>query len=85
MKQMISVIIPVHNGGELFRRCLAALKETLYESWECIVVEDGSTDDSAEIAYGHGVRLLTGLSRRLGPAQARNIGAQVAKGDILFL
>ncbi|MFZ1400613.1 MAG: glycosyltransferase family A protein [Candidatus Promineifilaceae bacterium] len=84
MKPMISVIIPVHNGGALFRRCLAALQATLYESWECIVVEDGSTDDSVEIAYTHEVRLITGLRRRLGPAQARNIGAQVAQGDILF-
>ncbi|WP_420628981.1 glycosyltransferase family 2 protein [Candidatus Leptofilum sp.] len=84
MKPMISVIIPVHNGGDLFRRCLEALQETLYESWECIVVEDGSTDDTVEIAYSHGMRLVTGLSRRLGPAQARNIGAQVAQGSILF-
>ena len=84
MKPVISVIVPVHNGGDLFRRCLAALQQTLYERWECIVVEDGSTDDTVEIAYAHGVRLLTGLRRRLGPAQARNIGAQVARGDILF-
>ena len=84
MKPMISVIIPVHNGGAAFDRCLTALKKTLYESWECIVVEDGSTDDSVEIAYRHGARLLTGLTRRLGPAQARNIGAQVARGNILF-
>jgi glycosyltransferase involved in cell wall biosynthesis len=84
MKPMISVIVPVHNGGDLFRRCLAALQETLYESWECIVVEDGSTDDTVETAYAHGVRLITGLKRRLGPAQARNIGAQVAQGEIIF-
>lgn len=84
MKPMISVIVPVHNGGDLFRRCLAALQETLYESWECIVVEDGSTDDTVEIAYAFGVRLISGLRRRVGPAQARNIGAQVARGEILF-
>ena len=84
MKPMISVIVPVHNGGALFDRCLTALQQTLYQPWECIVVEDGSTDNTVEIAYSHGVRLVSGLKRRLGPAQARNIGAQVAKGDILF-
>jgi glycosyltransferase involved in cell wall biosynthesis len=81
---MISVIIPVHNGGPLLDRCLTALQQTLYESWECIVVEDGSTDNSVEIAYAHEARLVTGMARRLGPAQARNIGAQIACGDILF-
>jgi glycosyltransferase involved in cell wall biosynthesis len=84
MKPMISVIIPVHNGGPLFDRCLTAVQQTLYEHWECIVVEDGSTDNSVEIAYAHGARLVTGLSRQLGPAQARNIGAQIARGEILF-
>ncbi|MCP4415827.1 MAG: glycosyltransferase family 2 protein, partial [Chloroflexi bacterium] len=84
MKPIISVIIPVHNGGEMFARCLTALQQTHYEQWECIVVEDGSSDNSVEVAYAHGVRLLSGLKRRLGPAQARNIGAQVARGDILF-
>ncbi|MBK8904237.1 MAG: glycosyltransferase family 2 protein [Anaerolineaceae bacterium] len=84
MKPMISVIIPVHNGGVLFDSCLTALQQTLYQPWECIVVEDGSTDNTVDIAYKHGVRLVSGLKRRLGPAQARNIGAQVAKGDILF-
>lgn len=84
MKPTISIIIPVHNGGQLFERCLSALQQTHYESWECIVVEDGSSDNSVEIAYAHGVRLLSGRQRRLGPAQARNIGAQVARGDILF-
>jgi len=80
----ISVIIPVYNGGDTFKRCLEALDRTLYESWECIVVDDCSTDDSAALAYAHGCRVLTGLQRRVGPAQARNIGAQVAQGDILF-
>ena len=84
MKPMISVIIPVHNGGQLFDRCLTALQQTHYQQWECIVVEDGSSDNSVEIAYAHGVRLLSGLKQRLGPAQARNIGAQVAQGEILF-
>ncbi len=84
MKPIISVIIPVHNGGQLFDRCLAALQQTHFEAWECIVVEDGSSDNSVEIAYKHGVCLVSGLARRLGPAQARNVGAQVAQGDILF-
>jgi GT2 family glycosyltransferase len=47
------------------------------------VVDDGSTDDSAEIASRHGARvLLTG--KRSGPARARNMGAHAATGDIIL-
>jgi glycosyltransferase involved in cell wall biosynthesis len=81
---IISIIIPVHNGGETFRRCLKALSQTKYEPWECIVVDDGSTDHSVAIAHEYGARVVTGLKRRQGPAQARNVGAQIARGDILF-
>ena len=44
----ISVIIPVYNGGEDFRRCLEALAATGYANYEIVVVDDGSTDGSAE-------------------------------------
>ncbi len=80
----ISVIIPVHNGGETFRQCLAALNQTLYDQWECLVVDDNSTDGSAVVAQQYGARVIGGWQKRLGPAQARNVGAQMARGDVLF-
>jgi len=80
----ISVIIPVRNGGPLLVRCLQALNQTHYAHWECIVVEDGSEDNSAAVAYEHGARVMSGLRACQGPAYARNVGAQVARGDILF-
>ncbi|NIT53576.1 MAG: glycosyltransferase, partial [candidate division Zixibacteria bacterium] len=42
----ISVVIPVFNGGENFKRCLEALWASHYDKWECIIVDDGSTDSS---------------------------------------
>lgn len=80
----ISVIIPVHNGGETFRQCLEALNQTLYEQWECLVVDDHSTDGSALVARQYGARVIGSWSQRLGPAQARNVGAQMARGDVLL-
>jgi GT2 family glycosyltransferase len=47
-------------------------------------VDDGSTDDSAAQARRFGARVVTSSRPRLGPAAARNQGAQVARGDILF-
>jgi glycosyltransferase involved in cell wall biosynthesis len=81
---LVSVIIPVYNGGELLQHCLAALQQTIYDSWECIVVDDGSTDDSVAIAQQFGVTVISSHQPQGGPAHARNTGAQVAKGDVLF-
>ena len=79
----ISVVIPVHNGGEYLSRCLDALLASSYESYELIVVDDASTDDSAEIARKKGVAVFQ-LPHKSGPATARNLGAEMAKGDIVL-
>ncbi len=79
----ISIIIPVHNGSQYLERCLSATALSSYRSHEVIVVDDGSTDHSAEIARNHGVTVLK-LSHQSGPASARNFGSKQAKGNILF-
>ena len=79
----ISVIIPVHNGGENFRRCLSSLKEAFPPANEIIVVADGDTDDSWKLAEAFDAQVLR-IPVRRGPAHARNLGAKVARGDILF-
>ena len=79
----ISVIIPVYNGGGYIEECLRALGSSLYRSFETIVVDDASTDNSAEICRGFGVTVI-GLERQSGPAAARNEGAKRAAGEILL-
>ena len=79
---MISVIIPVKNGERELERCLAALGHSHYTDYECIVVNDGSTDGSAAVGARHGCRVVECASR--GPAAARNLGAREARGEILF-
>lgn len=80
-----SVIIPVHDGAKTLGRCLRALAAQTWapQRFEVIVVDDASTDDTANVAQIAGVRLLT-LPVRQGPAAARNVGAGVAKGEILL-
>lgn len=80
----ISVIIPVFNGGETFRRCLEALWSSRNERWECVVVDDGSTDNSRETALNFGAKVVRTDSAKSGPALARNLGVQSAKGEVLF-
>ncbi|MGF1519484.1 MAG: glycosyltransferase family 2 protein [Nodosilinea sp.] len=79
----ISVIIPVYNGGEAFRRCLASIRSSLRVPDEVIVVADGDTDGSWQVAEAFGARVIR-LPSAGGPARARNLGAQVAQGDTLF-
>jgi glycosyltransferase involved in cell wall biosynthesis len=82
----ISVIIPVYNGGGYLNLCLQAVAASNYRSYECIVVDDGSTDGGASIAaqFPMSVRVVHLAEGPRGPAYARNRGAEVARGAILF-
>ncbi|HJY83826.1 MAG TPA: glycosyltransferase [Candidatus Binatia bacterium] len=79
----ISVVVPVHNGGENFRHCLASLTATVPPPEEIIVVADGDTDGSWQLAKEFGAQVLR-IPGPGGPARARNLGARTAHGDILF-
>jgi len=83
MSTLISVVIPVHNASAMLGRCLAALKTSTYQNFECVVVDDGSTDDSAALAAASGARVIA-TGGQHGPAYARNRGAGTAEGEILF-
>jgi glycosyltransferase involved in cell wall biosynthesis len=82
----VSVIIPVYNGAESLERCLKAVLASDGPPSECIVVNDGSTDGSKDIAtqFLDRVRLLNLAGGPRGPAYARNRGAELARGEILF-
>ena len=43
---MISVIIPVYNVSLYIDKCVQSVVDQIYQDWECILVDDGSTDDS---------------------------------------
>lgn len=81
--RFVSVIVPVFNGGRFLARCLTAIRQSSCSSYELIVVDNGSTDDSVAIAQTHADVVLhcPGPS---GPGAARNVGARHAAGDILF-
>ena len=76
----ISVIVPVYNGERFLQRCLEPLTAS---GKEVIVVDDCSTDKSAEISRQLGATVLH-MPRQSGPAGARNHGAQIALGEILL-
>ncbi|HVJ74818.1 MAG TPA: glycosyltransferase family 2 protein [Casimicrobiaceae bacterium] len=81
----ISVVMPVYNAERALSSSLPPLVSLLldHEILELIVVDDGSTDASAWVAEEAGARVLPS-GGRLGPAGARNAGAAVAKGNVLW-
>ncbi len=82
-KPYISVIIPAYNSIKFIRECLEALDESTYKSFEIIVIDDGSTDNTVQIAREMGSAVFK-LDSQSGPAVARNFGAEHAKGEILL-
>jgi mycofactocin glycosyltransferase len=86
-ERTVSVIIPARNEGRSITRLIQSVQQQAPAGWgvEVVLVDDGSTDDTADRARAAGARVLE-LGRRPGggnPAVARNRGALFASGDTL--
>lgn len=81
----VSIVIPVKDRAEDLRNCLNSLAALDYpaELLEIIVVDDGSSDATPEVALELGARLVNSGAVGGGPAAARNRGAATARGRIL--
>jgi GT2 family glycosyltransferase len=77
----ISVVISTFNGSRTIRDCLQGLTRLDYENFEVIVVDDGSTDGTADIVREYDVRLIRTENR--GLSNARNTGCDAATGEIV--
>ena len=89
-RPLLSVIVPVYNGAEHVAAALESVCRQAYEPLEIIVVDDGSTDDTAEeVASFRETRwpaLRYVYQPNAGPAAARNRGFEMARGEwIAFL
>lgn len=77
---LVSVIMPVHNGGRYLRAALESVFAQTYRPFEVIVVDDGSIDDSGIIAQSFPlVRYIDQANQ--GVATARNNGLKAAQGE----
>ena len=72
MRKSVSVVIPAHDASRFLDACLAHLAASTVAPFECIVVDDGSTDDTADVARRHGASVVA-TGWRSGPALARNL------------
>ena len=76
-----SVIVPAYNAASTLGECVASLRTLNYPNYETIVVDDGSSDSTAQIAEQAGVQTIR-LEHR-GLAAARNAGVEAASGEII--
>lgn len=83
MSDLISVIIPVYNPGKHFKKCLDSITGQSYQCLEIILVDDGSTDGSAEICKRYAEkdeRIVFISQKNAGVSAARNRGLEAATG-----
>ncbi len=79
---MVSVIIPVFNEEGSIAQVIVSIKSALKKDFEILVIDDGSTDNSAKIAVNSGASVLR-QPYRIGNGAAVKRGIREAKGDIL--
>lgn len=82
----VSVIVPVYNGQSTLPMCLESILSQTFDDFELLVVNDGSSDESAEIASRYAAkdtRIRVIEQANLGPGAARNTGICNSKGRYL--
>lgn len=77
-----SIIVPVYNSAKTIKPCIESLLLLNYPSYEIIIIDDGSTDNSLKICEKFSqIKIIRTANR--GPSRARNIGIKEAEGDII--
>lgn len=83
----IAIIIPCFNQGDYLAEALDSVIVQSLNDWECIIVDDGSTDNSAEIAklYAQKDKRISYIHQdNAGPSAARNKGVELTTAPLLF-
>jgi glycosyltransferase involved in cell wall biosynthesis len=76
-------VVPVYNGGLTISETIQSLLEQSYGPQEIIVVDDGSTDDTAAVLKGFGDKIKVISKSNSGPASARNCGIRASTGEFI--
>ena len=78
-----SIIVPIYNAEKILRKCLDSICEQTFESYEVILIDDGSTDQSLSICKRYEIqnkRFHVHHQNNAGPSAARNAGLDIAEG-----
>lgn len=80
---LVSVIIPVYNGEKFISEAIVSVRAQTYAPLELIVVDDGSTDQTAQVVQALGADIRYVYQPNQGPAAARNHGLALAQGELI--
>lgn len=82
-KPYISIIIPAYNSEKTIGACLSSIYNSHFKNFEVIIVNDNSKDNTSKIAKKFPCKIIE-LKQNKGPANARNKGAEISRGEILL-
>ena len=87
MNELISIIVPIYNVEEYLQECLDSIQKQTYTNFECIMINDGSTDNSKQIAeeYLVDIRFKLINQSNQGLSSARNTGIKHLNADSSFV
>ena len=80
---LISIIIPVYNGAQYLAPCIESVLAQTYHDFELILIDDGSTDNTASVAEQYSDLLHYEFQKNSGAGAARNRGVHLAQGSFL--
>ena len=86
-KDLVSIIVPAYNQGNFLKETLSAVLNQKYSHWECIIVNDGSADNTAKVAAEFekkDKRFTLYSTENQGVAKARNFGIEKAHGTFVL-
>ena len=82
----ISIIVPVYNVEKFLPKCLSSIVSQTFKDWECILIDDGSSDTSGKICDEYALlneKITVIHQENKGVSEARNIGIKVSKGEYI--
>ena len=86
MKPLVSIVMPAYNAESFISLAIKSVQAQTYQNWQLCIVDDGSTDQTANIAQGHANkdgRIIVEKSEHAGCPTARNTSLKMAEGDII--
>lgn len=83
MKELISIIVPVHNSSKYLKECIESILNQTYKNIEIIVIENGSTDNSLGILNKYKDKIKIEILKEKGLSKARNKGIELSTGSYL--